>query len=277
MPICVYRRGGTKMYSNMLFFIIIAFLFMVFSMVGWVLELLFRRFISMKKWINPGFLRGPYLPIYGTGVVCLFVFVHIMKLFFESYFPSKWLFDIVIAIGIGALMTLIELVGGLIFIRGMKVRLWDYSTRWGNYKGIICPLFSLIWTVAGGLFYFFLFDPINSLVNKFIQLHWLIIAVFLMGMFYGIFAIDLIDSIQLIKKVEKFAKEIHSIISYDMLKAQIKEELKRERIKTNLLAPFSSPHSIFDHLKSYSESDELKSFEARLAERRARRKRRSEK
>ncbi len=254
------------MSTYMLFFIIIAFLFMVFSMLGWVVELFFRRFISMKKWINPGFLRGPYLPIYGTGVVCLFIFVHIMKLF-EQYFPTKWLFDIVVALGIGGLMTLIELIGGLIFIRGMKVRLWDYSTRWGNYKGIICPLFSAIWTVAGALFYLLLFDPINSLVNRFIQLHWLIIAVFLMGMFYGIFVLDLIDSIQLVKKVEKFAKEIHAIISYDALKAQIKDELKRERIKTNLLSPFASPHGILDHLKHYSDSEEFRSVEQRLAER----------
>lgn len=257
------------MSTNMLFFIIIAFLFMLFSMLGWVVELFFRRFVSMKKWINPGFLRGPYLPIYGTGVVCLFIFVHIMKLF-EGYFPTKWLFDIVVALGIGALMTLIELVAGLIFIRGMKVRLWDYSTRWGNYKGIICPLFSAIWTVAGGLFYFLLFDPINSLVNKFIQLHWLIIAVFLMGMFYGIFTIDLVDSIQLIKKVKKFAREIHATINYDALKAQIKDELTRERVKTNLLAPFASPHGILDHLKSYTESEEFRAFEERLAEKKKR-------
>ena len=36
--------------------IILSYLFMVFSMLGWVLELFFRRFISMKKWINPGLL-----------------------------------------------------------------------------------------------------------------------------------------------------------------------------------------------------------------------------
>lgn len=256
---------------NMIFFIIIAFLFMVFSMVGWVVELFFRRFVSMKKWINPGFLRGPYLPIYGTGVSCLFIFVHFMKQF-EEYFASKFLFDLVIALGIGALMTLIELVGGLIFIQGMKIRLWDYSNRRGNYKGIICPLFSLIWTVAGALFYFLLFDPINSLVNKFIHLHWLIIAVFLMGMFYGIFVLDLVDSIQLVNKVKKFAKEVHSVISYDGLKAQIKEELSREKIKTNLLAPFGTPHNIAEHLKKYTESEEFKRLEEKIKESREKKK-----
>ena len=35
----------------------------------------------------------------------------------------------------GASMTLIELIGGLSFVN-KPVKLWDYSNRWGNYKGI---------------------------------------------------------------------------------------------------------------------------------------------
>ena len=50
-------------------FFILAFLFMFGSVAGWVLELFFRRIFSMKKWINPGFLNGPYLPMYGFGTV----------------------------------------------------------------------------------------------------------------------------------------------------------------------------------------------------------------
>ena len=29
----------------------------------------FRRFFSIRKWINPGFLNGPYLPMYGFGAL----------------------------------------------------------------------------------------------------------------------------------------------------------------------------------------------------------------
>ena len=39
--------------------LVLAFLFFIGSMIGWVAELLFRRFISSanpeRKWINPGF------------------------------------------------------------------------------------------------------------------------------------------------------------------------------------------------------------------------------
>ncbi|MCR5514667.1 MAG: putative ABC transporter permease [Bacilli bacterium] len=47
-------------------------LFVVGSLIGWVIELLFRRFVSQKKWVNPGFLTGPYLPIYGFDVLVLY-------------------------------------------------------------------------------------------------------------------------------------------------------------------------------------------------------------
>ena len=58
-------------------FLTVTFLFMIGSMVGWTLELFFRKFISTKnpdrKWINPGFLTGPGLPLYVFGLIGLFV------------------------------------------------------------------------------------------------------------------------------------------------------------------------------------------------------------
>ena len=126
---------ATKVFS------ILAFLFMLGSLLGWVLELLFRRFFSAKKWINPGFLTGPYLPIYGFGVSLLFLIcsVDYRALFSFDFWGSQAVYDIFVILLIGIAMTLIELIAGLIFIRGMKIRLWDYSDRWGNFKGIICP------------------------------------------------------------------------------------------------------------------------------------------
>lgn len=45
-------------------FLKLAYLFFIGSVLGWVLELFYRRFISganpERKWINPGFCVGPY-------------------------------------------------------------------------------------------------------------------------------------------------------------------------------------------------------------------------
>ena len=54
----------------------LSFLFFMGSVAGWVLELFFRRFFSSanpeRKWINPGFCTGPYVPLYGLGLCALY-------------------------------------------------------------------------------------------------------------------------------------------------------------------------------------------------------------
>lgn len=40
-----------------------------------------------------------------------------------------------------------------------KLILWSYSDRWLNYRGIICPWFSIYWFLIS-LFYYFLILPI---------------------------------------------------------------------------------------------------------------------
>ena len=62
-------------------FLTLAYLFFIGSVLGWVLELFYRRFISganpERKWINPGFCVGPYVPLYGFGLCILFVLAYI--------------------------------------------------------------------------------------------------------------------------------------------------------------------------------------------------------
>ena len=41
--------------------------------------------------------------------------------------------------------TLIEYFAGLIFIKGMHVKLWDNSDEKFNIQGIICPKFTFFW------------------------------------------------------------------------------------------------------------------------------------
>lgn len=55
-------------------------------------------------------------------------------------FASKKILQISVG---GALITLIELIIGVLFNR--KYRVWDYRTKPFNFKGQICPRFSLLW------------------------------------------------------------------------------------------------------------------------------------
>lgn len=221
------------------------------SVFGWIIELIFRRIINKnKKWVNPGFLVGPYLPIYGFGILILFL---IASLADRIFIPSVILKNIVLLLLMGAAMTLLEYIAGVIFIKKMKVKLWDYSGSWGNFRGIICPLYSFFWMLLGALYYYTLHPYINNLVrfayeNKAIY--------FSVGMFYGFFIVDLVYSAQILVKIKRFADENKMVVKLEALKENIirSAEERKKRVKFFLI--LSSENSIFSHLKSYKESAE---------------------
>ena len=201
----------------------LSLLFFVGCTLGWVLELFFRRIVH-KKWINPGFLTGPYLPLYGFGLVGLYLVCSIDYSFIES----KWVRDIFVVLLITFLMTLLEYITGLIFIKGLKVKLWDYSDRWGNIQGIICPAFTCAWGAIGAVYYFFIHGPVLHLLNWFTNN---LAFSFVVGMFYGVFAVDFCYSFNIANKIRAFAKEKNLVVKYETLKHTIRE--KTESIKHN--------------------------------------------
>lgn len=190
--------------------VVISTLFVIGSIIGYVIELFYRRFVSQKRWVNPGFLVGPYIPLYGFGVMVLFA---ISNFGIANLELSKALKTIIILAIIGIMMTLIELVAGLIFIKGMHLKLWDYSDRWGNFKGVICPLFSLIWFVAGSLYYFFL-NPL--LVNAIEMISTYPIYDYFVGFVIGMMVVDFAYSLHLGFKLKKISNNL--IIKFEQFK-----------------------------------------------------------
>lgn len=111
----------------------LAFLFFIGSCFGWVLELLYRNLTHRhKKWINPGFCTGPYLPIYGFGLCTLFLLASMEDLHLIA--DPVWN-RVALFLAMAVAMTLIEYIAGLACLKYLKVRLWDYSNLWGNIQG----------------------------------------------------------------------------------------------------------------------------------------------
>ena len=205
----------------MKYLVIISTLFVIGSLIGWIIELFFRRFVSQKKWMNPGFLTGPYLPIYGFGVLVLYAVSNI------PLGITNQIADIIVRILIiGVGMTVVEFIAGLIFIKGLKVKLWDYSNRKGNIMGIICPSFSLIWLVVGSLYYF--------LLNPFLVegISWIsenLIYTYFVGMVMGAMAVDFAYSIHLATKLKEY-KEIADL-RFEDFKKELHNRIKQLRKK----------------------------------------------
>ena len=173
-------------------FLTLAFLFFLGSVLGWVLELFFRRFLSRnnseRKWINPGFCIGPYLSLYGTGLCLLYLIASLEEnQIIPDPFGNRVMLFLLMAFG----MTIIEYLAGNLLLNFFHIRLWDYTNEWANIQGIICPKFSLIWAISG-IIYYYLLHP--HILNVLLWLSNHPAFSFFIGLFFGIWILDTIHS-----------------------------------------------------------------------------------
>ena len=230
---------------------IICLLFVFGASMGWLLELFFRRIFTSHKWLNPGFLVGPCLPLYGFGVSVLFLISYICR--FDEWFDIPSYVNVIITIVLmSVMMTVIEYIAGIIFIKGMGIKLWDYSNRWGNIQGIICPLFSLFWSFAAIGFYFLLRPICESLINWFAENAYQNIWLpFMLGAYYGVLFVDLAYSFKVTSKIKQFARDNKFVVKYEQFKQELREYQVKAKEKISYLFPFKTALNIKEILYSY--------------------------
>ncbi len=242
------------MNSEVNIFMILAFLFFVGSLAGWVLEVFYRRFFSAanpnRKWINPGFLTGPYLPLYGFSLCALYLLAHIKVGYIQDEFWRKIVLFIIMAI----VVTIIEFIAGLIFIRRMKIKLWDYDNQWGNIMGIICPKYTFFWAILSAIYYF-LIHP--YMLSGIVWLERNLQFSFILGFFYGVFVLDVWYSMNMLSRIKKFADNNGIVVRYEYLKASIRAKSDELKEKSSFVFAFASNTvSLAENLKIYLEKEQ---------------------
>ena len=127
-------------------------LFYLYCFIGWIWE---SCYVSLKKhkWINRGFLKGPLLPIYGSGAVV----VLISTLTVENNLLLVFVIGMISA-------TILEYITGVAMEKLFHVRYWDYSKEPFNINGHICLISSLAWGVFSVLLVTFVNPNIERLV-----------------------------------------------------------------------------------------------------------------
>lgn len=230
----------------------LAYLFFIGSVIGWGIEVVFRRFFSAanpeRKWINPGFCTGPYLPLYGSGLCILYLVASLEERpLLDNAVGNKLLVIALMAV----LMTVIEYISGMLSLKINKVRLWDYTNQWGNIEGVICPKFSLIWGLCGAAYDFFVHPYIKE------SLTWLsenLAFSFFIGVFFGVFIIDVSHSLQIVTKLRRFADENHVVVRYEHIKAQIRRSYEQRAEKYHFFRPFSTARPLGELLRELRDS-----------------------
>ncbi len=129
-------------------------LFFFYCFCGWVWESCYVS-ARQRRWVNRGFLRGPLLPIYGSGAI-LILFVTLPV---ENDLRLVWLFGMIAA-------TALEYVVGAAMERIFKVRYWDYSHQRFQLNGHICLSSSIAWGFFSILLVRYLHPPVGRLLSR---------------------------------------------------------------------------------------------------------------
>ncbi len=132
-------------------------LFFIYSVAGWVTEV-FLKFLEYKRFINRGFLIGPYCPIYGAGAVLITVGGKLL-----SPVDRTWAMSFLIAF---VLCGLLEYLTSYILEKYFHARWWDYTERPMNLHGRVW-IGNLILFGIGGVLILEDFNPrLLALANR---------------------------------------------------------------------------------------------------------------
>ena len=124
-------------------------LFFIYSFMGWVTEVVLKYF-QYKRFINRGFLIGPYCPIYGTGAVIVTLGGRILAPV-ERSLGMSFLIAFV-------LCGLLEYMTSYILEKHFHARWWDYSQKPMNLHGRVW-IGNLILFGIGGVLILEVFNP----------------------------------------------------------------------------------------------------------------------
>ena len=127
--------------------------FIIYSFFGWVWE---TCYVSIKsgKYVNRGFINGPFCTIYGCGAVSVYVILRPVS------GNLLWLY-----IGGVVVATALEYVTAVLMETIFHTSWWDYSEKPFNYKGIICLESSLAWGLLGLFFFNYLDGWVRTAVG----------------------------------------------------------------------------------------------------------------
>lgn len=206
--------------------------FYIYCFFGWCFE---SAYVSIRKrqLVNRGFLKGPFLPIYGSGAIAVLL----------AALPFREMPVAVYFVGLTA-ATLLELVTGIVMESLFKVRYWDYSNQKFNFMGHICLSSSIAWGFFSIAMIYGFHKPVEHFVlwlpDRVVTYGTYILTIFIAADFATSFktALELRDMLITAEKVKKemrlLQKRIEVIEAVIADEAEQRKEQRREQFAKEL-------------------------------------------
>ena len=177
-------------------------IFILFSFIGWISEVIYVGVTSAHKFVNRGFLHGPLCPVYGFGgVVILMLPPSLYATWIPLFFASM------------ILCTIVEYFVSWLMEKLFHTRWWDYSHYKIQLNGRICLLNSILFGFLGVVVIHFVYplmiDLLNSLGQKVINVSGVIILTVLsVDIFFTVR--KLVDFANVMKKLKELGETLNS-------------------------------------------------------------------
>lgn len=189
-------------------------LFLTYAFLGWCMEVT-CKLIQFKRFINRGFLVGPYCPIYGWGALAITLLL------------QRYTNDIIVLFVMAVIVcSFIEYFTSYFMEKKYHARWWDYSNKKFNINGRIC-LDTMIPFGILGLFIMYVLNPFFIDIYTNIPDIWLHIIA---GILFTLYIIDNIVSSRIISSIhveeEKIADNTEEITNE--IATKIKQLLKQK-------------------------------------------------
>lgn len=130
-------------------------LFAIYAFFGWIIEVIYRSW-TQRRFVNAGFLFGPFVPLYGMGALLVLA----MGSLLAPYHP------LLLLVAIGIVLTVLEYFFGYLSERLLGLKLWDYSDNRFNLHGRVCLFFSIVWAVLAFGFALVVHPQVKGLLER---------------------------------------------------------------------------------------------------------------
>lgn len=189
-------------------------LFLTYAFLGWCMEVT-CKLIQFKRFINRGFLIGPYCPIYGWGALAITLLL------------QRYTNDIIVLFVMAVIVcSFIEYFTSYFMEKKYHARWWDYSNKKFNINGRIC-LDTMIPFGILGVFIMYVSNPFFMGIYNDIPEIWLHT---ISGILFILYIIDNVISARIISSIhieeEKIADNTEEITNE--IATKIKQLLKQK-------------------------------------------------
>ena len=135
-------------------FIFYFFLFFLYAVLGWIIETIYVTILD-KKFVNRGFLIGPYIPLYGVSAITMILYL--------NQYKTNPLTVFLLAIFV---CTFLEYITSYIMEKIFKARWWDYTNQKFNINGRVCLKNSLYFGILSLLLIYLINPLLINLINN---------------------------------------------------------------------------------------------------------------